>query len=1638
MKLHNPHLLPQNQDSATIDLIFKSNNNPTPYGLTFFLTNQNTYTVTEFPIDLFYFTPDTLCIFIASTYWMHNNDPSYIGSTLYVDKIYLTSEPVTVAIRNFGCSAVSNIPVTFTYNGPQSGTLTEIVPGPIAPGATLMYTFSSTVDLSSLGTYQLTAYTSLTTDLNHINDTTSFSLLIDVPRITSLPYQEDFNINDGYWVTGGTNNSWQYGVFTDMGGDGGYGASWSTSLTGNYNNSENSWILSPIFDLSVYADPIVSFDIKYSTESCCDKIYFEMSTDGGQTFSTLSTLAGSSSNTWVHFSDTIFMNTCNNTCVRFRFRLQTDGSVVYPGVAIDNFELLPNARINMVEVVDLHFNNSCTPTASENIGISVRNIGHNVLCNVPVYCRITHPTQPTQLLSTIVPGPISPWQRVNVVFPTTADLSQYMVGQYTLTGWVDLPSDLDHSNDTIVRFNPDTISSYPYLVTFDTWHENWVSNGNLTNSWEINDFTKMGGNVGFGRSWITNYLGNYNNGEQSWVMSPILDFSTLSCPFLEFDIKYNTEYCCDWGQVQYSLDGGASWAILGSSSDPNWYNSTTSWKGSSSSNWVHVTHALTPLANNSCVLLRFLFRTDGSVTGDGFALDNIHIFNNDPDVSPVALLQPIANKEYCDRRLSDTVVIRFFNYGCSALTNIPFNFIYSGPHGGSFSEVVPGPIPPGGYVDYTCANTVDMSAAGVYQFNIVTQYPGDAYVANDTLQVTLNQVFYQPQVISSYPYLEDFNASDGGWILHPSSINATFQWGTFTDMGGPAGYGNCWATNLTGNYNNNENDYLYTTIFDMSSLTSPVIEFDLKMVTESCCDWLALEYSINGGATWTTMQTWQGNLSSSWNHIRLFACNLAGSSCVLFRFVFHSDGSVVYTGPAIDNFQISDEENDVGVIAVLEPITTNDFCQRRDSVPITLRIKNFSCQPVSNVPVSFVITGPISATYTEIVPGPINPNSTIDYTFSGTVNLTQVGTYQVIAYTDMPGELYRANDTVKSTVTVSAYLPIVQTFPYSEDFNSGPADWQVLGNSSISLGTFSKLGGNVGYGLSWMTNLNGPYNNNEDGYLISPIFDLSTLSCAWISFDYKFNTESCCDYATFEYSTNGGATWNILGAAGDFENWFNNGSSWRGNGGTNWIHAQHDISFLAGQSCVIFRLRFHSDGSVVSDGFAFDNFNLHNTPIDAAITGMSGCYGASYPLEIFVRNNNNGNDRFCNPLEHINSITVTTVINGGAPFTQTITGLDIAPNTTAIVTVPGVFIPDNSSTIFVQISLPNGNTDYVTYNDTLTVQTNQWPMCNDHCAYATQLYQGTTLASQTSFATIDPSEDPAFSGCQPLTLENTVWYFFQTDESGGNVNIDITNTTCSPSTQGIQVDIIQASGDPCDQSDNIELACFNYGDTSSIHYELVDLPPNTTFLIVIDGYANNNCSFNITLTGAVPLPVEWLTFDAKLVNNQALLQWTTATETNNDYFVVQRMPDGGGSFETIAIVDGAGTTNQPQTYKAIDLEPFVGITYYRIKQVDFNGNYSYSDIRYVNNMLEPQSLIYPNPIKVGNILNICLTYEKTSSFVLKLFSSDDKLVDEKIVSFDKHCAQYQIPLSLKTGLYHLLIQLDNGKLLPFDLQVVND
>lgn len=127
----------------------------------------------------------------------------------------------------------------------------------------------------------------------------------------------------------------------------------------------------------------------------------------------------------------------------------------------------------------------------------------------------------------------------------------------------------------------------------------------------------------------------------------------------------------------------------------------------------------------------------------------------------------------------------------------------------------------------------------------------------------------------------------------------------------------------------------------------------------------------------------------------------------------------------------------------------------------------------------------------------------------------------------------------------------------------------------------------------------------------------------------------------------------------------------------------------------------------------------------------------------------------------------------------------------------------------------------------------------------------------------------------------------------------------------------------------------NFGSNSTTNGISYQRSPDGSTNIIED-----NTSMNVT--NAV-LPIELTFFEAKIKENATEIEWQTATEINNERFEIEHSTDGN-NFEIIEILAGAGTSTETNNYAAIHNSPAKGSNYYRLKQVDFDGNFEYSKI----------------------------------------------------------------------------------------------
>jgi len=636
------------------------------------------------------------------------------------------------------------------------------------------------------------------------------------------------------------------------------------------------------------------------------------------------------------------------------------------------------------------------------------------------------------------------------------------------------------------------------------------------------------------------------------------------------------------------------------------------------------------------------------------------------DVGVVALVSPISG---CGLGTAVPVSVRLVNFGTVAQSN--FGLAYTLGGGSPVTGTFAGTINPGDTVLFTFTGSVNLSTPGTYNFSAYTTLGSDGQNLNDTVTVSVLSV----PLIGTMPYYEDFEASSGGW----SSYGANNSWQRGTPTGpvitSAGGGTQSWTTNLTGDYNDNELSYLESPCLNLTTLTSPQVRFKIWWDSESGYDGTQLQYSTNGGTTWTVAGTvgsginwynstltsgpwtglscWNGSAtgfppggSQGWLTAQHNLPALAGVSGVKFRFTFVSDGSVTRDGIGIDDFRVSDPPPvEAKLAAITAPLTG---CGLPNNAQVSIRVKNQGTQTLSNIPVRYRINAltPI----TEVMPGPIAPGDSLVYNFSTRANLSVVGTYTLTAYTAVTGDADLSNDTLRTNVT---HIQLVSSLPYSQNFEANNGGL-ISGGSNNSWAWGVPTGVVINNAASgqraWVTNLGGDYNNNEQSTLQLPCFNFSTIQNATISFSIHYDTEETFDGANLQYSTNGGLSWQVLGSVGSGTNWYtvpsvssSNGPVWDGSS-NGWLRASHSLSALNNASSVLMRFVFSSDGFVTEEGVGIDSIVIGNAPVNVPDIGVVQILTPTTPtlnqdnnVKVVIRNFS---------ISPINSYLVSYTVNG--------------------------------------------------------------------------------------------------------------------------------------------------------------------------------------------------------------------------------------------------------------------------------------------------------------------------------------------------------------------------------------------------------
>lgn len=183
-----------------------------------------------------------------------------------------------------------------------------------------------------------------------------------------------------------------------------------------------------------------------------------------------------------------------------------------------------------------------------------------------------------------------------------------------------------------------------------------------------------------------------------------------------------------------------------------------------------------------------------------------------------------------------------------------------------------------------------------------------------------------------------------------------------------------------------------------------------------------------------------------------------------------------------------------------------------------------------------------------------------------------------------------------------------------------------------------------------------------------------------------------------------------------------------------------------------------------------------------------------------------------------------------------------------------------------------------------------------------------------------------------------------------------------------------------------------------------------------------------TITGTLSLselltllPVEFISFTGKANKTKVSLNWATATESNNSHFEVEHSLNGK-DFKKIKEIKGAGTTQERQDYSYVYRQTVGGLSYYRLKQVDYDGHFDYSEvISVIVNAPKAQYTLFPNPVQDNFVIQTATGETPTS---VQLFNQLGQEIRLDYLNFE----QVHLPAGLKKGLYILQFELEGQTL----------
>ena len=321
---------------------------------------------------------------------------------------------------------------------------------------------------------------------------------------------------------------------------------------------------------------------------------------------------------------------------------------------------------------------------------------------------------------------------------------------------------------------------------------------------------------------------------------------------------------------------------------------------------------------------------------------------------------------------------------------------------------------------------------------------------------------------------------------------------------------------------------------------------------------------------------------------------------------------------------------------------------------------------------------------------------------------------------------------------------------------------------------------------------------------------------------------------------------------------------------------------------------------------------------------------------------------------------------------------------------------------------------------TLTLSATNYPPPNNLCSGATYISSVVTKdqnACNKASTEVTPVQLCAFS------LENTAFYTYYVEMNGVS-SIQLNNIMCDNADLGADNTGFQIGFFVGNCGSLLKIGC-ETGSGGSITATTPWLTAGTRVTVAIDGNSGSNCSYDITAFNATVLPVTLKYFTSWKRADANRLTWLTTTEKSFSHFEIEKSIDGV-NYVRIATMQGKGNSNTETAYSFDDTEIKL-LQYYRLKYVDADGNFSYSNVLIVNrNDITNAKVIFSN--KISSILALRIIDMPADDLSIRIIDNSGRTLKSQNVKINPGENAVNVNTgSIPSGFYYLMLSSENYK-----------